>query len=70
MFIYHFIVAISFQCWVSLSFLSYNMGNVGGSEPKMHHSQDVNCDLDMDEGNSVDVRLHFDNLSNKGHVGI
>jgi len=25
------------------------MGNVGGSEQKMHHSQDVNYDLDMDE---------------------
>jgi hypothetical protein len=46
------------------------MGNVGGSEPKIDHSQDVNCDLHMDEANWVDVRLHLDNLSNKGHVGI
>jgi len=53
-----------------MCYLSYNMGNVGGSEQKMHHSQDVNYDLDMDEASWVDVRLHFDNLSNKIHVGI
>jgi hypothetical protein len=46
------------------------MGNVGGSEPKMHHSLNVNCDLHMDKANRIDVRLHLDNLSNKGHVGI